>query len=130
MSLIIMFLVCSSSIFDIVLIDNEFMYKFAKRLALDARELGDRSHVSVVLRCYLSANVSYWPSRVVVRDSDSFVDSYIVHPPLIGQAEPVLWSKSCDALIYFNYLYGLPPAKVSDCVTSFSLVIMFLQVYL
>ena len=101
MSLIIMFLVCSSSIFDIVLIDNEFMYKFAKRLALDARELGDRSHVSVVLRCYLSANVSYWPSHVVVRDSDSFVDSYIVHPPLIGQAEPVLWSKSCDALIYF-----------------------------
>ena len=101
MSLIIMLLVCSSSIFDIVLIDNEFMYKFAKRLALDARELGDRSHVSVVRRCYLSANVSYWPGRVVVRDSDSFVDSYIVHPPLIGQAEPVLWSKSCDALIYF-----------------------------
>ena len=101
MSLIIMFLVCSSSIFDIVLIDNEFMYKFAKRLALDARELGDRSHVSVVLRCYLSANVSYSPGRVVVRDSDSFVDSYIVHPPLIGQAEPVLWSKSCDVLIYF-----------------------------
>ena len=101
MSLIIMFLVCSSSIFDIVLIDNEFIYKFAKRLALDARELGDRSHVSVVLRCYLSANVSYWSGRVVVRDSDSFVDSYIVHPPLIGQAEPVLWSKSCDALIYF-----------------------------
>ena len=101
MSLIIMSLVCSSSIFDIVLIDNEFMYKFAKRLALDARELGDRSHVSVVLRCYLSANVSYWSGRVVVCDSDSFVDSYIVHPPLIGQTEPVLWSKSCDALIYF-----------------------------
>ena len=102
MSLIIMFLVCSSSIFDIVMIDNEFMYKFAKRLALDARELGDRSHVSVVLRCYLSANVSYWPGHVVVRDGDSFVDSYIVHPPLIGQAEPVFWSKSCDALIYFS----------------------------
>ena len=101
MSLIIMFLVCSSSIFDIVLIDNEFMYKFAKRLALDARELGDRSLVSVVLRCYFSANVSYWPGCVVVRDSDSFIDSYIVHSPLIGQAEPVLWSKSCDALIYF-----------------------------
>ena len=57
--------------------------------------------MSVVLRCYLSTNVSYWPGRVVVRDSDSFVDSYIVHPPLIGQAEPVLWSKSCDVRIYF-----------------------------
>ena len=31
MSLFIMFLVSSSSIFDIVMIDNEFMYKFAKR---------------------------------------------------------------------------------------------------
>ena len=39
---------------------------------------------------------------MAVRDSDSFVDSYIVHPTLIGQAEPVLWSKSGDALIYFS----------------------------
>jgi len=51
MSLFIMLLVCSSSIFDIVMIDNEFMYKFAKRLALDSRELSGRSHVGVVLRC-------------------------------------------------------------------------------
>ena len=42
MSLFIMFLVCSSSIFDIVMIDNEFMYKFEKRLALDSRELSGR----------------------------------------------------------------------------------------
>jgi len=58
--------------------------------------------VGVVLRCYLPANVSYWLGRVVVRDSDSFVNSYIVHPPLIGQAEFVLQSKFCDALIYFS----------------------------
>jgi len=37
MSLFIMFLVCPSSIFDIVMIDNDFMYKFTKRLALDSR---------------------------------------------------------------------------------------------
>ena len=97
MSLFIMLLVC----FDIVMIDNDFMCKFAKRLALDTWELSGRSHVGVVLRCYLPANVSYWPGCVVVHDSDSFVDSCIVHPPLIGQAEPVLWSKSCDVLIYF-----------------------------
>ena len=84
MSLFIMFLVCSSSIFDIVMIDNEFMYKFAKRLALSARELSGRSHVGMGLRCYLPANVSYWLGRVVVRDGESFVDSYIVHPPLVG----------------------------------------------
>jgi len=102
MSLFIMLLVCSSSIFDIVMIDNEFMYKFTKHLALDARELSGRSHVGVVLRCCLPANVSYWPGHVVVRDSDNFVDSYIVHPPLIGQAELVLRSKSCDVLTYFS----------------------------
>jgi len=84
------------------MIDNEFIYEFAKRLALDARELSGRSHVGVVLRCYLPANVSYWLSCVVVRDGDSFVDSYIVHPLLIGQAEFVLRSKSCDVLIYFS----------------------------
>ena len=84
------------------MIDNEFMYKFAKRLALDSRELSGRPYVSVVLRYFLPANVSYWPGRVVVHDSDSFVDSYIVHPPLIGQAEFVLRSKSCDVLIYFS----------------------------
>ena len=102
MSLFIMLLVCSSSIFDIVMIDNEFMYKFAKRLALDTWELSGRSYVGVVLRCYLPSNVSYWSGRVVVCDSDSFVDSYIVHPPLIGQAECVLRSKSYDVLIYFS----------------------------
>jgi len=102
MSLLIMILVCSSSIFDIVMIDNEFMYKFAKRLALNTWELSGRSYVGVVLRYYLPANVSYWPGCVVVRNSDSFVDSYIVHPPLIGLAEFVLRSKSCDALFYFS----------------------------
>jgi len=102
MSLFIMFLVCSSSVFDIVMIDNEFMYKFAKRLALDSRELSGRSYVSVVLRYYLPANVSYWLGRVVVRDGDSFVDSYIVHSPLIEQVEFVLRSKSCYVLIYFS----------------------------
>jgi len=102
MSLFIMLLVCSSYIFDIVMIDNEFMYKFAKRLALDAWELSGRSHVGMVLRCYLPANVSYWPGRVVVRNSDSVVDSCIVHAPLIGLAKFVFRSKSCDALIYFS----------------------------
>jgi len=102
MSLFILFLVCSSSIFDIVMNDNDFMYKFAKRLALDTWELSGRSHVGVVLRWYLPANVSYWQGRVVVRDGDSFVDSYIVHPPLVGQTEFVLRSKSYYVLIYFS----------------------------
>ena len=51
--LFIMFLVYSSSTFDMVMTDNEFMYMFAKRLALFAGGLGDRCHVSMVLRFYL-----------------------------------------------------------------------------
>jgi len=66
------------------MIDNEFMYKSAKRLALDSRELSGRSYAGVVLRYYLPANVSYQSGRVVVHDGDSFVDYYIVQPPLIG----------------------------------------------
>ena len=52
MSLFILLIVCSSSIFDIVMNDNEFMYKFAKRLAHDTWELSGRSHLGVVIRCY------------------------------------------------------------------------------
>jgi len=59
-------------------------------------------HMGVVLRCYLPANVSYWPSHVVVHDGDNFVDSYIVHPSFVGQEKFVLRSKSCYVLIYFR----------------------------
>jgi hypothetical protein len=111
MFLFIMFLVCSSNAFDMVMIDNEFMYKFAKRLAFFARELSGRSHVSMVLRCYLPANVSYWLGHVVVRESDSFVESYIVHPPLIGQAESKLHRKSCYVLAFFS---NIPYTKMKS----------------
>jgi len=75
-----MFLVYSSSIFDMVMIDNEFMYMFAKRLALLAGGLGDRCHVSMVLRCRLSAIIPYWLGSMVDRGSDSFVEPFIFHP--------------------------------------------------
>jgi hypothetical protein len=65
-----------------VMINNEFMYMFAKHLAFFARELSGRSHVRMVLRCNLPANASYWSGHVVVHGSDSFVESYIVHPPI------------------------------------------------
>jgi hypothetical protein len=102
MFLFIMFLVCSNSTFDMVMIDTEFMYMFAKRLALFVRGLSGRSHVSMVLRCYLPANAPYWAGRVVVRGSDSSIDSYIVHPPLIGQAETTLRRKLCYVLAFFS----------------------------
>jgi len=45
-----MFLVYSSSTFDMVRIGNESMYMFAKRLALFARGFRGGFHVSMVLR--------------------------------------------------------------------------------
>ena len=60
MLLFIMFLVYSSSTFNMIMIGSEFMYKFVRCLALIAGGLGDRCHVSMVLRCHLSANKTYW----------------------------------------------------------------------
>ena len=59
MFLFIIFLVYSSSTFDIVMICNKFMYMFAKRLALFTGGFGDRCHVSMVLRCRVSLITPY-----------------------------------------------------------------------
>jgi hypothetical protein len=56
-----MFLVCSSSIFDIVMIDNEFMHKIAKRLIQYSSGLGGRLYVSEVLDIvYLQLHSICW----------------------------------------------------------------------
>jgi hypothetical protein len=82
MLLFIMFLVYTSSTFDMVMIGNEFIYKFAKRLTLFVGGLGDRCHVSMVLRCRLSANT--WLGRVVDRRTNISVKSFVFQPPLVG----------------------------------------------
>ena len=48
MLLFIMFLVCSSYMLDIVMIDYEYMHMFAKRLAQYSSELSGQHYVSVV----------------------------------------------------------------------------------
>jgi hypothetical protein len=80
MLLFIMFLVCSSCIFDIVIIDDEFMHIFVERLIQFSRESGGTYYVSIVLRYYLSMNAPYMSGRVVDRGCDRPVESYIVHP--------------------------------------------------
>jgi len=101
MFLFIMFLVYSSSTFEMVMIGNEFMYMFAKR-SLFTRGLGGRFHVSMVLRYLLPTNAPYWLGCVVDRGSDSFVESFVFHPPLIGQVEPQLRRKSCYVLAFYS----------------------------
>jgi len=102
MLLFIMFLVYSSSKFDIVIIGDEFMYMFAKCLALFAGGLGDRCHVSMVLRCHLSATAPYWLGRVVYHGSESSVESFVFHPPLVGHVESQLHMKSCYVLAFYS----------------------------
>jgi hypothetical protein len=82
--LFIMFLVCSSCILDIALFDDGFMRMFLERLIQFSRELGGIYYVSVVLRYYLPVDAPYVLGHVVDREGDSFVESYIVHPPYIG----------------------------------------------
>jgi len=83
MFLFIMFLVYSSSTFDMVMIDDEFMYMFAKCLALFVGGLGDTCHVRMVLRCRLSTITTYWPGCMIDHTSDSSVESFVFHPPLV-----------------------------------------------
>jgi hypothetical protein len=59
MFLSISFLVYSSSIFDIALIDNKFRYKFLERLVQLRIGLGGRSNVDVLSRLYLPVNAPY-----------------------------------------------------------------------
>jgi len=65
-----------------VMTDNEFMYMFAKLFALFTGEIGDRCHVSMVLRCCLSAIRPYSPGCMVDHGSDSSVESFVFRSPI------------------------------------------------
>jgi hypothetical protein len=64
--------------------------------------LGGSLHVSMVLRYCLLANAPYWPGCVVDHESDSSVESFVFHPPLIGLAELKLRRKSCFVLAFYS----------------------------
>jgi hypothetical protein len=83
-----MFLVCFSYIFDIVMIDDEFMHMFIERLIQYSSELSGTYYVSVVLRYYLPADALYMPGHVVDHRCDTPIESFVVHSPCIEQVEP------------------------------------------
>jgi hypothetical protein len=107
MFLFIMFLVYSSSIFDIVMIDNEFMPKIAKRLIQYSSELTDRHYVSMVLRYCLPMDALYMSGHVVDHESDTLVESFVVHSPYVEQVEP-----SCEEslALFLIFLSNVPYA--------------------
>ena len=107
MLLFIMFLVYSSSIFDIVMIDNEFMHKIAKSLIQYSSKLSGRHYVSMVLRYCLPVDALYMPGHVVDHGSDTPVESFVVHSPYVEQVEP-----SCKGslALFLIFLSNVPYA--------------------
>jgi hypothetical protein len=93
MLLFVMFLVCSSLLVDIVMIDDEYMHMFVERLIQYSSELSGRHYVTVVLRYYLPVDALYMPSHVVDRGCDTPIESFVVHSPCIEQVEPRLRRK-------------------------------------
>jgi hypothetical protein len=78
-----MFLVCSSSIFDIVVIDNEFMHEIAKHLIQYSSELSGWHYVSMVLRYCLPMDALYMLGHVVDHGCDTLVESFVVYSPYV-----------------------------------------------
>jgi hypothetical protein len=74
------FLLYSSSIFDIVMINDKSTHLFVELLVYYACMLGSRKHVSMVLRYNLLADSPYTPGRVVDRGRDRPIESFAVHP--------------------------------------------------
>jgi hypothetical protein len=81
------FLLYSSSIFDIVMINDKSTHLFVELLLFYAHMLGSRKYVSMVLRYNLLADSPYTPSRVVDRGHDKPIESFVVHPPSIRLVE-------------------------------------------
>ena len=88
MLLFIMFQVCSSYMLDIVVIDNEFMHMFVKRLAQDVHGLSHQHYVSMVLKYYLPMDAPYIMGHVIDHECDTLVESFVVHSPFVGQVGP------------------------------------------
>ena len=108
MFLFIMFLVYSSSIFDIVMIDNEFMHKIAKLLIQYLSELSGRHYVSIVLRYCLPTDALYMSGHVIDRGCDTPVEFFVVHSPYVEQAVEPGWEGSLA--LFFIFLSNVPYA--------------------
>ena len=102
MFLFIMFLVCFGSMLDIVMIDNEFMHKFTKRLAQYSSELSGRHYVSMVLTYCLPVDAFCTLGHVVDRGCDTPVESFVVHSPFVEHIEHDYKGRQAMFLIFLS----------------------------
>jgi hypothetical protein len=114
----ILFLVYSSSIFDIVLIDNKFRHKFVEHLVQLWIRFDGRSNVDVASRLYLPANAPYFLGHVVDRESDfySFIESSVVYSPNLGQVEPGYLGKDCSVLEFPEVMFLMLRWKIDYAI--------------
>jgi hypothetical protein len=78
-----MSLLCSSCLFDIVLISNDDFHMFVKRLVQSSSGLGGRFYVSVVLRYYIYLRMLPNVRECMVdRRCDRHVES-LYNPPFV-----------------------------------------------
>ena len=87
---------------DTIIIDNEFMHKFAKRLAQYSSGLSGRYYVSVVLKYCLPVDALYILGHVVDHECDTLVESFVVHSPSVGQVEPGCKGNQALFLIFLS----------------------------
>jgi hypothetical protein len=97
-----MFLVCSSYMLDIVMIDYEYMHMFAKCLAQYSNELSGQHYVSMVLKYYLPADAFYTLGHVIDRGCDTPIKSFVVHSPFVEQVEPGCKGSQALFLIFLS----------------------------
>ena len=87
---------------DIVMIGDEFMHMFAKRLAQYSSELSGRHYVSMMLRYCLPADAFCTLGHVVDRRCDTPVESFVVHSPFVEQVEPGCEGSQALILIFLS----------------------------
>jgi hypothetical protein len=87
---------------DIVMIDDEYMHMFTKRLAQFSRELGGRHYVNMELRYYLPIDAFYTMGLMVDRGCDTLIESFVVHSLFVEHVEQCCEGRQALFLIFFS----------------------------
>ena len=87
---------------NLVVIDDEFMHMFAKRLAQDACGLSGWHYVSMVLKYCLPADAFCTLGHVVDHGCDIPIESFVVHSMFVEQVEDGCEGRQALFLIFLS----------------------------
>jgi hypothetical protein len=100
------FLFCSSSISDIVMINDKFTHLFVELLVYYSSMLGSTDYLSMVLIYDLLAGSPDASGRVVDRRCDMPIESFVVHLPSVSTIDNGSWEDHVSFLIFLGNLWG------------------------